>query len=78
MELKLKLEFHIVFMCHKIYSSEMYFQPFRNVKLSLNLMGHRKIDSGLNLTCGHNLPITELGKQCNQNWGRLWLISQCP
>lgn len=30
-------------------------------------MDHKKIGSGLDLTYGHNLPIIELEKQCNQN-----------
>ena len=30
-------------------------------------MGHRKIGSRLDLTCGDYLPITELEKQNNQN-----------
>lgn len=40
--MELKLEFHVVFKCHKIYSLEISFQPFNNVKQAY-FMGHRKM-----------------------------------
>lgn len=40
--MELKLEFHIVFMYHKMYSLEISFQAFKIVKLSLSSWTTRK------------------------------------
>lgn len=67
----LKPEFHIIFMCHKIFLFWIYFQLLGNEKTILKLMGCIKVGGRLDSVCGCRL--SRLGL-----YPEPWFSPTCP